>query len=170
MAATNAKLYANLAEGFLGTGLKKDEFICECSDLDDIIAFTRAGKLMVTRLGDKKFVGKDIIYVNVWKKNDERTAYNMAYHDGASKRTYVKRFNVTGITRDKEYDDLTQGTAGSKVIYFTTNPKNSESEIVEKVAIAIQIQRRVLKNLSLISGLLILRVGNQSVTFSPSSP
>lgn len=129
VAATNAKLYVNREEGFFGTGLKKDEFVCECSDLDDIIAFTRAGKLMVSRLGDKKFVGKDIIYINVWKKNDERTAYNMAYYDGASKRTFVKRFNVTGITRDKEYD-LTQGTAGSKVLYFTANP-NSESEIVK---------------------------------------
>lgn len=129
VAATNAKLYVNFAEGFLGTGLKKDEFVCECSDLDDIIAITRAGKMMVTRIGDKKFVGKDIIHVAVWKKNDERTAYNIAYYDGGSKRTYVKRFNVTGITRDKEYD-LTQGTAGTKVIYFTAN-SNSESEIVK---------------------------------------
>lgn len=129
VAATNAKLYVNRAEGFLGTGLKKDEFVCECSDLDDIIAFTRAGKMMVVRLGDKKFVGKDIIYINVWKKNDERTAYNLAYYDGASKRTFVKRFNVTGITRDKEYD-LTQGGAGSKVLYFTANA-NSESELVK---------------------------------------
>ena len=88
-----------------------------------------AGKMMVVRLGDKKFVGKDIIYVAVWKKNDERTAYNMAYYDGESKRTFVKRFNVTGITRDKEYD-LTQGDAGSKVQYFTANA-NSESETVK---------------------------------------
>lgn len=129
VAATNAKLYVNREEGFFGTGLKKDEFVCECSDLDDIIAFTRSGKLMVSRLGDKKFVGKDIVYINVWKKNDERTAYNMAYYDGASKRTFVKRFNVTGVTRDKEYD-LTQGTSGSKISYFTANP-NSESEVVK---------------------------------------
>ncbi|MCW5908593.1 MAG: DNA gyrase/topoisomerase IV subunit A [Chitinophagales bacterium] len=129
VAATNAKLYVNREEGFFGTGLKKDEFVCECSDLDDIIAFTRGGKLMVSRLGDKKFIGKDIIHIAVWKKNDERTAYNMAYYDGASKRTFVKRFNVTGITRDKEYD-LTQGTSGSKVLYFTANP-NSESELVK---------------------------------------
>ncbi len=129
VAATNAKLYVNFAEGFLGTGLKKDEFVCECSDLDDIIAFTRSGKMMVTRIGDKKFVGKEIIHVAVWKKNDERTAYNMAYYDGGSKRTYVKRFNVTGVTRDKEYD-LAQGAAGSKVTYFTAN-SNSESEIVK---------------------------------------
>ena len=129
VAATNAKLYVNYAEGFLGTGLKKDEFVCECSDLDDIIAFTRNGKMMVTRIGDKKFVGKDIIHVAVWKKSDERTAYNIVYVDGASKRAYVKRFNVTGITRDKEYD-LAQDTAGTKILYFTAN-QNSESEIVK---------------------------------------
>lgn len=129
VAATNAKLYVNREEGFIGTGLKKDEFVCECSDLDDIIAFTRSGKMMVTRLGDKKFVGKDILYVAVWKKNDERTAYNVAYYDGASKRTFVKRFNVTGITRDKEYD-ITQGSAGSKLIYFSANA-NSETERVK---------------------------------------
>lgn len=128
VAANNAKLYVNRAEGFLGTGLKKDEFVCDCSDIDDIIAFTRSGKLMVTRLGDKKFVGKDILHVAVWQKNDERTAYNVAYYDGASKRTFVKRFNVTGVTRDKEYD-ITQGAAGSKLLYFTVNA-NSESEVV----------------------------------------
>lgn len=128
VAATNAKLYVNREEGFFGTGLKKDEFVCECSDLDDIIVFTRSGKLMVSRLGDKKFVGKDIIHIAVWKKNDERTAYNLAYYDGGSKRTFVKRFNVTGVTRDKEYD-LTQGSSGSKVLYFTANA-NSETELV----------------------------------------
>ena len=129
VAATNAKLYVNREEGFFGTGLKKDEFVCECSDLDDIIAFTRGGKLMVSRIGDKKFIGKDIIHIAVWKKADERTAYNMAYYDGGSKRAFVKRFNVTGVTRDKEYD-LTQGQAGSKVLYFTAN-ENSESELVK---------------------------------------
>jgi topoisomerase-4 subunit A len=127
--ANNAKLYANLAEGFIGTSLKKDEFICDCSDIDDIICFTKSGKMMVTKVGDKKFVGKDIIHIAVWQKNDERTAYNVAYYDGGSKRTFAKRFNVTGVTRDKEYD-LTQGSAGSKLWYFTANP-NSESEIVK---------------------------------------
>lgn len=126
--ANNSKLYVNRAEGFFGTGLKKDEFVCDCSDIDDIIAITRAGKMMVVRLGDKKFVGKDIIYIAVWQKNDERTGYNVAYYDGGSKRTFVKRFNVTGVTRDKEYD-LTQGTSGSKLTYFTAN-SNSEAEIV----------------------------------------
>ncbi len=129
VAATNSKLYVNREEGFFGTGLKKDEFVCECSDLDDIIAFTRSGKMMISRLGDKKFIGKEIIYINVWKKNDERMAYNMAYYDGGTKRAFVKRFNVTGVTRDKDYD-LTQGTPGSKVLYFTANP-NAESEIVK---------------------------------------
>ncbi len=129
VAATNARLYVNREEGFFGTGLRKDEFVCECSDLDDIIAFTRGGKMMVSRIGDKKFIGKDILHIGVWKKNDERTAYNMAYYDGGSKRAFVKRFNVTGVTRDKEYD-LTQESAGSKVLYFTAN-QNSESEIVK---------------------------------------
>lgn len=126
--ANNAKLYVNRAEGFIGTGLKKDDFVCDCSDIDDIIAMTRSGKMMVTRLGDKKFVGKDILHVAVWQKNDERTGYNIAYYDGASKRTFVKRFNVTGITRDKEYD-LTQGSSGSKLLYLSVN-SNSEAETI----------------------------------------
>ncbi len=124
----NAKLYVNRAEGFAGSGLKKDEFVCDCSDIDDIIAFTRSGKMMVFKIEDKKFIGKEIIHIAVWKKGDDRTAYNMAYYDGTSKRTFVKRFNVTSITRSTEYD-LTQGSSGSKVLYFTVNP-NSESEVV----------------------------------------
>ncbi|HEY0262108.1 MAG TPA: DNA gyrase subunit A, partial [Chitinophagales bacterium] len=128
VAANNAKLYVNRAEGFFGTGLKKDEFVGECSDIDDILVITRSGKMMISRLGDKKFVGKEIIHIAVWQKGDERTAYNIAYYDGISKRTFAKRFNITGITRDKEYD-ITQGTAGSKLLYFTAN-NNSETEIV----------------------------------------
>ncbi|MCS6819184.1 MAG: DNA gyrase/topoisomerase IV subunit A, partial [Chitinophagales bacterium] len=128
VAFNNTRLYVNKAEGFVGWGLKKDEFVCECSDMDDIIAFTRSGKMMVFRVEEKKFVGKDIIHVAVWKKNDERTTYHMAYYDGASKRTFVKRFRVTSVTRNTEYD-LTQGNPGSKVLYFSCNP-NSESEIV----------------------------------------
>jgi topoisomerase-4 subunit A len=127
--ANNTKLYANRLEGFIGSGLKKDEFICECADIDDIIAFTRSGKMMVVKVGDKKFIGKDIIHIAVWNKSDERTTYNYVYYDGASKRTYAKRFNVSGVTRDKEYD-LAQGTAGSKVLYFTAN-QNAETEIVK---------------------------------------
>ncbi|MBP6809932.1 MAG: DNA gyrase/topoisomerase IV subunit A, partial [Saprospiraceae bacterium] len=126
--ANNAKLYVNRVEGFIGSGLKKDEFVCDCSDIDDIIVFRRDGKFQVSRISDKVFVGKDIIHVAVWKKNDERTTYNMAYSDGKTGRSFVKRFNVTAITRDREYD-LTQGNPNSKLLYFSANP-NGEAEIV----------------------------------------
>lgn len=124
----NQKLYVNREEGFIGYGLKKDEFVCECSDIDDIIAFTREGKMKVVKVADKAFMGKDIIYVNVFKKNDERTIYNMIYRDGKKGAAMMKRFPVTGVTRDKEYD-LTRETPESQVLYFTANP-NGESEIV----------------------------------------
>ena len=127
--ANNTRLYVNKAEGFIGSSLKKDEFVFECSDLDDIIVFTRSGKLVVTKVGDKKFVGKDIMHIAVWKKSDERTTYNVVYYDGTSKRTFAKRFNVTSITRDKEYD-IAQGSTGSKILYFTEN-QNAETEIVK---------------------------------------
>jgi topoisomerase-4 subunit A len=127
--ANNTRLYVNKAEGFIGSSLKKDEFVFECSDLDDIVVFTRSGKLVVTKVGDKKFVGKDIMHIAVWKKSDERTTYNVVYYDGASKRTFAKRFNVTSITRDKEYD-IAQGSTGSKILYFTEN-QNAETEIVK---------------------------------------
>jgi len=126
--ANNAKLYANLKEGFIGTGLKKDEFICDCSDIDDIIVFRRDGKFQVSRIDDKVFVGKNIIHVAVWKKGDDRTTYNMAYVDSGSGRTYVKRFHVKAITRDREYD-LTKGNELSKVLYFSANP-NGEAEVI----------------------------------------
>jgi topoisomerase IV subunit A len=126
--ANNAKLYVNRAEGFIGFGLKKDEFVCDCSDIDDIIVFRRDGKFQVSRITDKVFVGKDIIHVDVWKKGDERTTYNMAYMDGEDGRSYVKRFNVTAITRDREYD-LTTGGKGSKTLYFSANP-NGEAEVI----------------------------------------
>lgn len=126
--ANNAKLYVNYAEGFIGTGIKKDEFVCECSDIDDIIAFTKNGEFKVVRISDKVFVGKDIIHVAVWKKGDDRTTYNLIYLDGESGRTMAKRFNVQAITRDKAYE-MTKGTKGSKILYFTVNP-NGESEIV----------------------------------------
>ncbi|MFT4060827.1 MAG: DNA gyrase/topoisomerase IV subunit A [Edaphocola sp.] len=128
VAIANAKLYVNRKEGFVGTGLKKDEFVCDCSDLDNIIVFRKDGTMLVSKVADKTFVGKDIIHVEVFKKNDERTTYNMMYMDGGSGVVYAKRFNVTGITRDKEYD-LTKGSKGSKVIYFTSNP-NGEAEVV----------------------------------------
>ncbi|HMQ46276.1 MAG TPA: DNA gyrase/topoisomerase IV subunit A [Saprospiraceae bacterium] len=126
--ANNAKLYVNRAEGFIGTGLKKDEFVCDCSDIDDIIVFRKDGKFQVSRIADKVFVGKDILHVAVWNKNDERTTYNLAYLDAATGRAMAKRFNVTAITRDREYD-LTSGAPNSKVLYFTPNP-NGEAEIV----------------------------------------
>jgi topoisomerase-4 subunit A len=127
--ANNAKLYIDRKEGFIGMGMKKDEFVCDCSDIADIIAFTRDGKFKVVRIADKVFVGKDIIHAAVWLKSDERTTYNLMYLDGISGRAYAKRFNVTAITRDKEYD-LTQGSKGSKILYFTCHP-NGESELVQ---------------------------------------
>ncbi|MEO9870916.1 DNA gyrase/topoisomerase IV subunit A [Ekhidna sp.] len=128
VAANNAKLYVNRKDGFVGYGLKKDEFVSDCSDIDDIIAFTGDGKCVVTRIQDKTFVGKDILYAGVFKKNDERMVYNLAYLDAGSGKTYVKRFQVLSVTRDREYD-LTKGAKGSKVLYFTANP-NGEAELV----------------------------------------
>ncbi len=124
----NEKLYMNRAEGFVGTSLKKDEFVTDCSDIDDIIAFTREGKMKVFKVADKVFVGKDIIHIAIFKKNDERTTYNMIYTDGPKGITFMKRFNVTGVTRDKEYD-LSKGTPNSRVHWFSANP-NGESEKV----------------------------------------
>ena len=117
----NQKLYINRQEGFVGTGLKKDEFVCNCSDLDDIIIFYKDGKFKVVRVADKIFVGKNILWVQVFKKNDKRTIYNCVYRDGRQGAYYIKRFNMTAMTRDREYD-LTQGTPGSRVMYFTANP------------------------------------------------
>ena len=127
--ANNTKLYVNRQEGFIGRGLKKDEFVKECSDIDDIIVFRKDGKFLVTRISDKSFVGKNILHVDVWRKGDERTTYNLVYVDGGSGKTFAKRFNVKAITRDKEYD-LTKGTKGSKLLYFTANP-NGESEKIQ---------------------------------------
>ncbi|HXO73615.1 MAG TPA: DNA gyrase/topoisomerase IV subunit A, partial [Puia sp.] len=128
VAIANVKLYVNRAEGFIGTGLKKDEFVTDCSDLDDIIAFTKGGKMKVVKVADKAFIGKDILHVAVFRKNDERTTYNMIYVDGKSGISYAKRFNVTGITRDKEYDLTKTDDAKSRVHYFTANP-NGEAEV-----------------------------------------
>lgn len=128
VAANNAKLYANYKDGFIGYGMKKDEYVSDCSDMDDIIVFRRDGKCVVTKIQDKVFVGKDILYAGVFKKNDERMVYNMAYVDGGSGKTYVKRFNVSAVTRDKEYS-LTKTDKGSKVHYFTANP-NGQAELV----------------------------------------
>lgn len=128
VAIANTKLYVNYKEGFIGTGLKKDEFAFDCSDLDNIIVFRKDGKMVVTKVADKTFIGKDIIYLAIFQKNDERTTYNMIYVDGKTGITYGKRFNVTGITRDKAYD-LTKGNPNSKVLYFTANP-NGEAEVI----------------------------------------
>lgn len=124
----NTKLYVNREEGFVGTSLRKDEYVTDCSDIDDVIVFTQDGKMMVTKVGAKTFIGKDIIHVAVFKKKDTRTIYNMVYRDGARGASYVKRFSVTSITRDKAYE-LTKGTKSTKVIYFTANP-NGEAELV----------------------------------------
>jgi topoisomerase-4 subunit A len=129
VAIANTKLYVNREEGFIGTGLKKDEFVFECSDLDDIIAFTKRGIMKVVKVSDKTFIGKDILHVAVFNKNDERTTYNMIYADGKGGKSFAKRFNVTGVTRDKEYD-LTKGDEKSKVHYLSINP-NGEAELVK---------------------------------------
>jgi topoisomerase-4 subunit A len=131
VAIANTRLYINRDEGFIGTSLKKDEFLVECSDLDDIIAFTKRGIMKVVKVQDKVFIGKDILYAAVFRKGDERTTYNMIYTDGASGVSYAKRFNVTGVTRDKEYD-LTKGYEKSKVHYLTVNP-NGEAEVVRVI-------------------------------------
>lgn len=128
VAVANEKLYANLAEGFVGTGIKKEEYICDCSDIDDVVVFRKDGTYSVSRVSAKAFFGKNIIHIAVFRKNDDRLTYNAIYTDGASKKTMAKRFNVLSITRDKEYN-VTKGTEGSKLHYFTANP-NGEAEIV----------------------------------------
>ena len=125
----NQKLYINRVDGFIGTGLKKDEFVCNCSDIDDVIIFYKDGKFKVIRVADKIFVGKNILWLGVFKKNDQRTIYNMVYRDGKKGFYYIKRFNVPSVTRDREYD-LTIGTPGSRVVYFTANP-NGEAEVIK---------------------------------------
>ena len=125
----NEKLYINREEGFIGTSLKKDEFLANCSNLDDVILFFRDGRYLITPVADKKFVGKNILYANVFKKNDKRTIYNVCYRDGKNGTTYIKRFAVTSIIRDREYD-VTQGTPDSKIMYFSANP-NGEAEIIK---------------------------------------
>jgi len=125
----NEKLYVNRSEGFVGTALKKEEYVCDCSDIDDIIVFLRDGRYIVTKVANKAFIGKDIIHVAVWKKNDSRTIYNTVYRDGKSGRALIKRFAVKSVTRDREYN-LTKGTPYSRVLYFTENP-NGEAEVIK---------------------------------------
>ncbi len=128
VALANVKFYVNKEEGFVGTGLRKDDYVFDCSDLDDIVVFREDGNFLVTKVQDKTFVGKGILHVGVFKKNDERTIYNMVYKDGKNGTAYIKRFPLGGVTRDKEYD-LTKGSKGSKVLYFTANP-NGEAEVI----------------------------------------
>ena len=131
VAVANEKLYVNREEGFIGTGLKKDEFVCNCSNIDDIIVFFKDGKYKVVKVSEKEFVGKGILYANVFKRNDKRTIYNVIYRDGRTSPHYIKRFAVTGVTRDKEYD-LTKGKSGSRIAYFSANP-NGEAETVKVI-------------------------------------
>mgnify|MGYP000889793013 CR=1 FL=1 len=127
----NEKLYINREEGFIGTALKKDEYVCNCSDIDDVIIFYKDGKYKIVKVADKLFVGKNVLYLNVFRRNDKRTIYNVVYRDGKAGAYYVKRFAATGLTRDKEYD-LTQSKAGSKVSYFSANP-NGEAEVIRVI-------------------------------------
>ena len=128
VAMNNTKLYVNREEGFIGNTLKKDEFVCDCSDIDDIIVFRKNGSMTVTKISAKTFIGKDIIHVAVFKKDDKRTIYNLIYRDGSRGPSYMKRFNVSGVTRDKEYD-LTNGNKDSSILYFSANP-NGEAEVI----------------------------------------
>ncbi|WP_029906022.1 DNA gyrase/topoisomerase IV subunit A [Prevotella sp. 10(H)] len=127
----NEKLYINREEGFIGTALKKDEFVCNCSNIDDIIIFYKDGKYKIVKVADKMFVGKNVLYLNVFRRNDNRTIYNVVYRHGKQGPDYIKRFAVTGITRDKEYD-VTQGKEGSKIVYFSANP-NGEAETIRVI-------------------------------------
>ena len=129
VAEANEKLYINREDGFIGTALKKDEFVANCSDMDDVILFYKDGRYKVVRVAEKQFVGKNILYIDVFKKNDSRTIYNVVYRDGKEGVYYMKRFNITSITRDREYD-VTQGKPGSRIVYFTVNP-NGEAEVIK---------------------------------------
>lgn len=152
----NEKLYINRTEGFIGTGLKKDEFLMNCSDLDDIIVFHKDGKYKIVKVAEKIFIGTDILHVDIFKRNDTRTIYNVVYRDGRGGIYYMKRFNVTGVARDKEYD-LTQGKAGSRIVYFTANP-NGEAEVI-KITLKPQLK---LKKLELFKDLSELAVKSRS--------
>jgi topoisomerase-4 subunit A len=129
VAEANEKLFINREEGFIGTSLKKDEFVANCSDIDDVILFYKDGKYKVVKVSDKMFVGKNVLHVDIFKKNDKRTIYNVVYRDGKEGNYYIKRFNITSITRDKEYD-VTQGKPGSRIVYFTANT-NGEAEVIK---------------------------------------
>ena len=137
VAEANQKLYINRNEGFIGTSLKKDEVVCNCSDIDDMVIFYKDGKYKVIRVAEKVFVGKNVLHVQVFKKNDKRTTYNVVYRDGKKGPYFIKRFNIPSLTRDKEYD-ITQGTPGSKIMYFTANA-NGEAEVI-KITLDASVQ------------------------------
>ena len=137
----NEKLYINREEGFIGTALKKDEYVCNCSDIDDVIVIFKDGRYKIVKVADKQFVGKNILYIDVFKRNDNRTIYNVAYRNGKNGANYIKRCAITGVTRDKEYD-LTQGEAGSKILYFSANP-NGEAEVV-RVLLKPKLRQKIL--------------------------
>ncbi|MEM9390577.1 MAG: DNA gyrase/topoisomerase IV subunit A [Bacteroidota bacterium] len=142
VAANNQRLYVNRADGFVGYGLRKDEFVTECSDIDDIIAIRKDGKMMVSRISEKVFMGKDILYAGVWKKGDDRMTFNLVYMDAKSGRSMAKRFNVTAITRDKEYD-LTKGAKGSKVHYLSANPNGEAESVTVKLTSGAKARKKV---------------------------
>ncbi len=148
MVEANEKLYINRVDGFIGTGLKKDEYLFNCSDIDEVIIFHKDGKYKIVKVADKVFVGTDIIHIDIYRKNDHRTIYNAIYRDGKKGIYFMKRFAVTGVARDKEYD-LTQGKPGSRVMYFTANP-NGEAEIIKiQLKPALHIKKlEVIKDLS----------------------
>jgi len=141
--ANNQKLYVNRKDGFVGYGIKRDEYVCECSDIDDIIVIRKDGKCVVSRIQEKVFMGKDILYAGVWKKNDERMVYNLVYTDGTSGRTYVKRFNVLAVTRDKEYDLTKKATKGTKIHYVTANPNGEAETITVKLTSGSKARKKV---------------------------
>ncbi len=142
VAVNNAKLYVDRVGGFIGTGLKKAEFVCDCSDIDDVIAFRKDGSMKVVRVSDKEFIGKNIIHLDVWKRGDERMTYNMVYTDGKDKRTYVKRFHVKSITRDRQYF-LTKGKVAGRVLYFTANPHGEAETVTVKMKPGNNLRRKV---------------------------
>ncbi len=142
VAVANQKLYVNMADGFIGTGLKRDTFVSECSDIDDIIVFLANGTMKVVRVADKVFIGKNIIHVDVWKKGDERTTYHLVYLDPADKRTYAKRFHVKSITRDREYL-LTKSGKPGKVYYFSANPNGEAETLTVKMKPGNNLRKKV---------------------------
>jgi topoisomerase-4 subunit A len=159
---SNAKLYVNREEGFAGYGLKKDEFVCDCSDIDDIIAFNREGKFSVAKIDEKKYFGKEILHIAVFDKNDDQTVYNMIYRDGLKGTIMVKRFSVAGVTRDKMYE-LTKGNENSKILFFSVSQANNAPTVevilkprpkLRNTVIAVNFNDMIIKNRSAMGNVL----------------